>query len=106
METRMDSAPDNAAQMVVASRLRSEEHRGHFLELSRRMQAWLQQQPGFLRYELFETETGWLDTMLWKDRASMDSGNAAFGATELVAAFAEIVEPVYHSHKGTVTPLS
>ena len=105
LETIMDRAPDEAVQMLVASRLRSNDHRGRFLELSQLMKQWLHLQPGFLRYELFETETGWIDTMLWKDRASMEIANALFENTHLAYGFAEIVEPSYQSYEGIVAPL-
>jgi hypothetical protein len=57
-------------------------------------------QPGFLRYELYETVVGWFDTMLWHEEASADAGNAAFAETEIARDFAKIVYPTFRTGTG------
>ena len=89
----MQSAPPRSIQIAVASRLRSKSFRQCFLELSRETEAWLCQQPGFIRHELFETRDGWMDTMFWRDHAAADHGNAAFAKMGIAAGFVEIIEP-------------
>ena len=91
--------------VAIASRLRAPEHRARFLELSSETEAWLRDQPGFLRYELVELDDGWMDTMLWSDASAADAGNRRFGSTPIAAAFAEIVEDDPLVHAGAITPL-
>ncbi len=86
--------------LIAASRLRDASLRARFLTMSRQFKDWLRQRDGFIRYELFESDEGWCDTMLWRDRASADDANRAFRATPIAAAFAEIVEPDFHIFYG------
>ena len=95
----MNSEP-TALQIVIASRLADASHRAEFLRLSALLKIWLAKQPGFLRYELYETANGWFDAMLWRDQAAADAGNAAFAQTDICRGFAEIVEPGYHVLSG------
>lgn len=92
--------------VIVTSRLREPESgRDEFLALSEATQAWMQAQPGFLRYELFEGNGAWIDTMLWADATAAEAGNRAFSATEIAQRFARIVEPDFHAFMGAATPL-
>ncbi len=77
-----------------------------FLELSRRTKAWLEAQPGFLRYELFEGDGTWTDTMLWDSGSAALAGNRAFARTPLAAAYANIVEPDHRGFAGAAVSLS
>jgi hypothetical protein len=70
--------------VVIPSKLNDPGDRAQFLKLSKLTEQLLVRQPGFLRYELYETAVGWFDTMLWQDKASSDAGNAAFAETDIV----------------------
>jgi quinol monooxygenase YgiN len=89
-----------SAVVIVTSRLKSPEHRDRFISLSRETETWMQAQPGFLRYELFEGVGAWTDTMLWDSPAAAEAGNRAFADTPLAAAFAEVVESDYRGFEG------
>ena len=86
--------------VVVRSQLLDETNRSEFLRLSRLTDGWMSQQNGFLRYELYESRSGWFDTMLWRDRAAADIGNAAFATTGLAAAFSKIVKQDFDAFEG------
>ena len=101
----MDVAPAGSVQVVVASSLNDSVDRDRFLELSRATHVWMHEQPGFLRYELIETQSGWLDTMLWQDQASADAGNSAFAETEIAEQFARIVKPAFTAFSGKAVAL-
>ncbi|ODT85666.1 antibiotic biosynthesis monooxygenase [Phenylobacterium sp. SCN 70-31] len=88
------------AVVIVTSRLRAPGHRDRFITLSRETEAWMHAQPGFLRYELFEGDGAWTDTMLWESAAAAEAGNRAFARTLLAAAFAEIVDGDYRGFQG------
>ena len=97
----MSKAPAGSVLVAVASWLRSPQFRARFLELSRQTERWMHEQPGFLRYELFETEAGWMDTMLWRSRLEAEAANTSFAASQIAAEFAEIVEPDHRGYLGS-----
>lgn len=68
-----------------------------FIALSSELQGWLHEQDGFVRYELFGSDERWMDTMIWRDRASAECGNAAFANTALAARMIAMVEPGFRS---------
>jgi hypothetical protein len=91
--------------VVIASKLNDPRDRAQFLKLSKLTEQWLARQPGFLRYELYETAVGWFDTMLWQDVASADAGNAAFAETDIARNFAKIVHPTFRASTGVFIEL-
>src|SRR4051812_26657715 len=87
--------------IVISSKLNDPADRSQFLELSKLTEQWLVRQPGFLRYELYETALGWFDTMVWQNKTTADLGNAAFVKTEIAREFAKIVNPTFKASTGT-----
>lgn len=79
------------AIVIVTSKLRDGDHRDRFLDLSAQTRDWLAARPGFLRYELFEGDGDWTDTMLWASVDDARRGNEAFAKPEISRSFAEIV---------------
>lgn len=101
----MSELPPSATLVVVTSVLRDAEDHDRFVEVSRSFLEWLQEQPGFLRYELFRSAGGgYCDTMLWETPAHAEQANALFEATPMRAAFASMVSD-YNGFLGTVEPL-
>ena len=96
---------ERTVQIVVSSRLKDAAYRDDFLRLSALLKTWLQRRPGFVRYELYETEDGWFDTMLWRDQAAAEAGNAAFAQTDIAKGFYEIVAPGWRTLTGRWTRL-
>ena len=86
---------------IVISKLRQSQSREEFLELTRQMLEWFQTQPGFLGYELYESETGWADKILWQSQEHAKAGNQAFAETEIAKGFSRIVDPDYRGFIGS-----
>ena len=95
VETHRDEAI-----VSVSFQLKPQTPVARFIELSVELSVWLQRQPGFLRYELYRSDTGWTDTMLWSDRSAAEVGNDAFMKTELARQMISLVESGYRSFAG------
>jgi antibiotic biosynthesis monooxygenase (ABM) superfamily enzyme len=96
-----DTANTEGYLVIVSSRLVSPTDGQRFLELSRETQAWLAKRPGFLRYELYRTRDGWMDTMLWATAEQAVAGNTDFQTTSPAREFAKIVDPTWVGHGGS-----
>lgn len=86
--------------MVVSFRLKPDANVETFLRLSKKLETWLHQQPGFLTYNLYRSAKGWTDTLTWSDLSAANNTNTAFAATELARDIETLVEPDYRSFKG------
>lgn len=79
---------------IVIYRLKPDQDRDQFMEISTRATDWLRQRPGYLGRQLLEDDNGfWVDLVRW---ATMDDALAAAGAFMEVpeaAAFMSAVEP-------------
>ena len=91
--------------LIVTSKLRPGASRELFLELSAQTKMWLHRQSGFLRYELFEGEGSWTDTMVWASAEAAEASRAAFGRTDIASAFSQLVEPDYRVFSGKAVQL-
>ena len=64
------------------------------LALSDEMQGWLEQQPGYLRRELFMAEDGqWLDLVYWASMAEAVTAGGQIFAQPFAANFGTIFAP-------------
>ena len=86
---------------IVISRLREEANREEFVNLTRAMVNWLEHQPGFISYELYEGERGWADRIVWSGPEVARAANSAFGKTPIGRRMAELVDPNYRGFMGS-----
>ena len=86
--------------VTIAFQLKTPANVDGFLDLSARLEAWLQSRPGFRHYALYRSDIGWSDTMTWSDREAARAGNAAFMQTDLAQHMLSLVEPGYRSFVG------
>ncbi|HEX7152982.1 MAG TPA: hypothetical protein VF618_15950 [Thermoanaerobaculia bacterium] len=64
---------------VVVSHAYPDADREAILTVSRELQSWVIQQPGFLRRTLLEAGEGtWIDIVLWETEAAAKTAAAAF----------------------------
>ena len=84
----------------VTFRLKAPSSTDRFLTLTAELVAWLQQRPGFRRYELYRSADAWTDTMVWSDSVAANRGNAAFMLTDLSLKMIALVELDYRSFIG------
>lgn len=77
---------------VVVSLLRSRDCAAQFLEVSRDFRQWLDEQPGFITYELIGSGRHWTDRMEWGSTHAADSGDRAFAQTAFPTRFESLVE--------------
>ena len=85
---------------IVITRLKDIGSRDHFLDLTRDMLAWLEQQPGFLDYALYENGIDFSDTLVYRSDADASRINEDFGKTETYRAMIQLVEPGYRGFFG------
>lgn len=85
---------------IVIFKLKAPELRDKFLSLTAEMAAWLHQQPGFISYDLVESETAWSDRLVWKTREHEERGRTVFLSTDLAKKMLRCVEPDYRSVAG------
>ncbi|MBN0043046.1 hypothetical protein JS756_02735 [Streptomyces actuosus] len=84
---------------IVIMRLRPGTSREGFLDATRRMADWLQSQPGFLGYELYEAEDHWADRLEWASTTHAEKGRQAFLTTEI---YTELIRYVADDHQGLI----
>lgn len=89
------------AVIMVTVKLKPGASRERFLDLGHKVKAWLERQPGFVRYQLFEGADGrWTDIMTWVDAETMELGHQALGASDVTNGFDELIEPEHTSFIG------
>ena len=94
------------AVIIVTVRLKAAASRDRFLQLGREVKAWLERQPGFVRYELFEGDDGrWTDVMTWASPEAMELGHQALGSSDVTNGFDELIEPEHTSFLGQAVAL-
>jgi quinol monooxygenase YgiN len=94
------TVPDGQRSVhIVILKLRPEASREGFLDITRRMVDWLQLQPGFLGYELYEGDENWADRLEWESTGHAEQGRQAFLATDI---HAEIIQFVADDHWGII----
>jgi hypothetical protein len=89
------------AVIIVTVKLKPGASRERFLGLGRKVKAWLERQPDFVRYELYEGEGGrWTDVMTWASPEAMEIGHQALGASDITDGFDELIEAEHTSFLG------
>jgi quinol monooxygenase YgiN len=92
------------AVFIVTIKLKPGASRDRFLELCRGTRAWLERQPGFVSYALFDGGDGrWTDVMTWASTEAMEAANQAL--SEHSGGFEDLVEPEYVSFTGEAAAL-
>jgi hypothetical protein len=94
------------AVIIVTVKLKTGADRERFLHLGRKVKAWLERQPDFVRYELFEGGDGrWTDIMTWASPEAMEVGHQALGSSDVTNGFDELIEPEHTSFLGQAVAL-
>jgi hypothetical protein len=89
------------AVIIVTVKLKPGASRERFIQLGHKVKAWLERQPDFVRYELFEGDDGrWTDVMTWASPEAMEVGHQALGGTDITDGFDELIEPEHVSFLG------
>jgi quinol monooxygenase YgiN len=87
------------AVLIITVKPKPDASRERFLELARKTKAWLERQPGFLRYALFDGGDGrWTDVMTWASVEAMEAANE--GLSEQSGGFEDLIESDYVSFTG------
>ncbi len=94
------------AVIIVTVKLKAGASRERFLELGRKVKAWLENQPNFVSYQLFEGEDGrWTDVMTWASPEAMEVGHQALGSSDITNGFDELIEEEHTSFLGQAVAL-
>lgn len=94
------------AVIIVTIKLKAGVDRERFLQLTRQVKAWLERQPDFVRYELFEGDDGrWTDMMTWASPEAMEVGHQALRSSDVTNGFDELIEPEHTSFLGQAVAL-
>jgi hypothetical protein len=94
------------AVIIVTVKLKAGASRDRFLQLGRQVKDWLESQPDFVRYELFEGDDGrWTDIMTWASPEAMELGHQALGSSDVTNGFDELIEPEHTSFLGQAVAL-
>lgn len=94
------------AVIMVTVKLKAGASRERFLELAHQVRAWLEGQPDFVRYQIFEGADGrWTDIMTWANADAMEVGHQALGANDLMGEFEDLIEPEHTSFLGQAVTL-
>jgi hypothetical protein len=94
------------AVIMVTVKLKAGASRERFVELGHKVKAWLERQPGFVRYQIFEGDDGrWTDIMTWADAETMELGHQALGSSDVTDGFDELIEPEHTSFIGLAVAL-
>lgn len=85
---------------VVISNAKPGVNKKEFRKLTAQMAAWLKKQKGFVSYELYESETGWADRIVWTTLKAAKQGNNAFSQTTIGTLMSNFIEPGFNAFMG------
>jgi hypothetical protein len=89
------------AVIIVTVKLKPGASRERFLQLGCEVKAWLERQPDFVSYQVFEGDDGrWTDIMTWASPEAMEVGHQALGGSDITNGFDELIEPEHVSFLG------
>ena len=90
---------------IVISELRRAEDRDLFVEITREMVSWLEDQSGFLAYALYEDGLQMADTLTYESKAAAQRINEDFRETDIYRRLIRLVQDDYRGVIGSPVPL-
>jgi len=90
---------------IVIAKLKGDENRQRFIELTKEMKLWLLKQEGFISYEVYENGLDWTDRIVYKNGECADVINKLFLETRMAKEMKELVEATYSSFMGVFVDL-
>ena len=85
---------------IVKFKLKPDSSRDSFLELTKKMVAWLKNKDGFIAYELYEGSEYWSDRIAWNDQNFAQDGLKDFLSTAIAKKMVHLVEEGHSSFFG------
>jgi hypothetical protein len=94
------------AVIIVTVKLKPDASRARFIELGRKVKTWLAAQPGFVSYDLFESDDGrWTDVMTFTSDETMEAVHVKLGESDITDGFDALIEPEHVSFIGKAVAL-
>jgi len=95
-----------ATTQIVISKLKRIDDKDLFMDLTKRMVNWLNRQPGFISYSIYQNGRNLSDTLEFESDLDAKRINEAFTETEIFLKMHDLIEPDYHGFFGEKVSLS
>ena len=85
---------------IVVFKLKQDSSRELFLEYTKQMISWLQQQSGFVSYELYAGLDNWSDRIAWDNEEFALDGLKKFRETDIARKLIHLIDKDYNCFFG------
>ena len=95
-----------ATSQIVISKLKRIEDKELFMDLTEKMISWLNRQPGFISYSIYQNGRNLSDILEFESDLDAKRINEAFTETEVCLKMHDLVESDYYGFFGEKVSLS